>query len=148
MTKLPKHNSIPVVGGQAETFACVYVMGAAGFTSVARLGYCLDPSQRLAVVSQNTFCDIYISSLFWLPDVHAAGRIVRTAREMLGDQLIRGEWFDRTPEDMEETVKAAAQKCHVPMLSNHQYRKLCRSPEQRRNIALGSSLKSVGISRR
>jgi hypothetical protein len=138
--KLPKPDHVPIVGGREVTMACVYVFGSkAGPVKVAA---CLRLRAHVASLKRDHDGDLV--GLFWVPDLPLAKRVAARAGIVLRERCVSGDWFSAPASTAVAALRTAGTVERVPLMTNRDYRKICRSPAARRDLACDNLMRRSG----
>jgi T5orf172 domain-containing protein len=124
--KLPKPDHYPVVGGRVEyPYSCAYVIGMASSRKPVQIGYCRNYQRRFKELQRAQPAEIKLHNIYWVPDLALAKRLVVAVRTALRDRQDAG-WLDVTAPAASRELRAASQRSHIPLLTNQEYRRLCK----------------------
>lgn len=136
---------VPMVGGKPETFVCVFVIAQDDCPDgPARICRGSDPMELKRRIQVHHWLPLAIRARFWVADMGLATRIDGECKRMLVQQHLRGGWYDIDPMRADEAIRKAANKLHIPILSDADYRKLVPTREQIDEILLKQTGATTG----
>jgi hypothetical protein len=151
MVKLPKPDRRPMVGRRDEDpYSCAYVIGLTSERKPVRIGCCggADPQRHFKELQRAQPAEIELKAAFWLPDLRLARRVVSEARAILRDLQVDDYWFDVTAGKASDALRAASKSCHIPLLTNQEYRRISVSFAKRRETMIENLMRRVGMQTR
>jgi hypothetical protein len=151
---LPPTDHVPVIGGDPETFGCVYVIGMDSNPDISLVGSCDDVRTHARIANHfkrlqtESMAPITLKELFWVPDNKIAKRVVGAVILTLGSVRVRydSDWLRISPDHAIRSVPAAAKVIGVPLLSNQQYRVILRGKDEIEEGRLKNFFRSLGFS--
>jgi hypothetical protein len=148
MVKLPKPDHVPIIGRREETFACLYVVAVVGCTPErVRIGACDKPDQQLEKLKKENIAAIELRSVHWAADLRIAQRVLAEARYFLRDHRDHGDVFKVKAVIADRVLRESAKKLNIPLMTEAEYKRICRGPRERRENAIDNHLRAVGMTR-
>jgi Meiotically up-regulated gene 113 len=115
----------------AQGFHSLYLVVPASKTAL-KVGIARDPEQRLRGLQNANFEKLQFHRFWWLAGLPIAARIEKHFKENFAPAVIRGEWFDVSPQTAEDFVLNSIQSLQTWGIGQDEMLKLMEQSERRR----------------